>query len=419
VGLWIDEFDQMGPAPDDQILSNGRSFAEMRNYWFMLIGKALAAEGWDKNIGEAKRPFIWVRGNTAGAQRYSTLWSGDIQPTYTEMKNQIRGMQAAGLSGFPFWGHDAGGFDASKVENFDELYRQWSLAMGSFSPFWKPHGIGPSRWPLDRSPAAQADFLRYSQLRYQLMPYTYTYAHRAFVTGEPIARPMLFNYSSIAEAWQQDLQYLWGDNLLVAPNTHASVTDDRVPVWLPPASIWYDFWKDKKQLGNQHISYPVETGQLPLFVVAGTILPMSPPSLSINSTAKDILELHIYSGANGSFTLYEDDGISEKYQKGAYATQDFIYDDHLRRLQILPVKGSFKNINTKRRYQVIFHGLTTQECFTVDGHPIQPFDDASSAQKEDGSVWEKDINPQLLRVYIPEKRRTSPIILARDSRCTL
>jgi len=426
VGLWIDEFDQMGPAPDNQILNNGRSFAEMRNYWFMLIGKGLAAEGWDKNIGEAKRPFIWVRGNTAGAQRYSTLWSGDIQPTYDEMKNQIRGMQAAGLSGFPFWGHDAGGFDASKVTDFDTLYRQWSLAMGSFSPFWKPHGIGPSRWPLDRSLASQTDFLRYSQLRYQLMPYTYTYAHRAFETGEPIARPMLFNYSSIPEAWQYDLQYLWGDNVLVAPNTNAPSSaggklsnDDKVPVWLPPGVAWYDFWNDNKQQGGQEISYKVGVGQLPLFVAAGSIIPLSPATLSISDTPQDTLELHIYTGANGKFSLYEDDGISEKYKYGNYATQEFVYDDTLRELKILPAKGTFKNMNHIRRYQVVFHGLAENECMAINNQAVNTIEDISLPleQKNGGSIWSNDNNRKLLTVYIPEKKRSEIISLSRNTAC--
>lgn len=424
VGLWIDEFDQMGPAPDNQILNNGRSFAEMRNYWFMLIGKGLAAEGWDKNIGEAKRPFIWVRGNTAGAQRYSTLWSGDIQPTYDEMKSQIRGMQAAGLSGFPFWGHDAGGFNASNVKDFDTLYRQWSLAMGSFSPFWKPHGIGPSRWPLDRSPEAQSDFLRYSQLRYQLMPYTYSYAYRAFETGEPIARPMLFNYPTVSEAWKRDLQYLWGDSLLIAPNTNdLSITNNKsstansVPVWLPPNSVWYDFWNDKKQQGGNEISYTAGIGQLPLFVAAGSIIPMSPVSLSITDTEQDVLEIHIYTGADGKFTLYEDDGISEKYKRGHYATQDFIYNDKFHSLQILPIKGSFKNVNMKRRYQVVFHGLTETEAMTINNRPINSYDKNSiaSAAQHSGSMWSDDGNKKLLTIYIPTIKRSTTITLSNTS----
>lgn len=103
MALWIDEFDEQGAAPPNMRLSNQRSSAEMRNYWFFLIAKALVEQGWDKSDIN-KRPFVWVRGMTAGAQRYATLWSGDIYPHYDDMQKQIRSMQLAGLSGFPFLG---------------------------------------------------------------------------------------------------------------------------------------------------------------------------------------------------------------------------------------------------------------------------------------------------------------------------
>ena len=150
--LWIDEFDEQGAAPLDIVLANGRSSAEMRNYWFFLIAKALVAEGWDKSDID-RRPFVWVRGMTAGAQRYATLWSGDIKPNDEDMAAQIRAMQLAGLAGFPYWGHDAGGFyDWDEGVGPDEsLYRRWAMGFGSFAPIWKPHGMGESRWPVDRS----------------------------------------------------------------------------------------------------------------------------------------------------------------------------------------------------------------------------------------------------------------------------
>src|SRR3990172_4853910 len=99
----------MERAPDSMLLGNGRSWSEMKNYWFFLVAKTLVQEGWDQSRLK-NRPFVWVRGMTAGAQRYATLWSGDILADYEDMKGQIISMQLAGLSGFPFWGHDAGGF---------------------------------------------------------------------------------------------------------------------------------------------------------------------------------------------------------------------------------------------------------------------------------------------------------------------
>lgn len=405
VGLWIDEFDEMGPAPDDQKLSNGRSFAEQRNYWFMLINQSLVADGWDKSIGDKLRPFVWVRGNTAGGQRYSTLWSGDIEPSFAEMKNQIRGMQAAGLSGFPFWGHDAGGFDATHVPDadFELLYRQWGLAMGSFSPFWKPHGMGPSRWPLDRSPAAQADFRKYTDLRYSLMPYTYSYAHEAYSTGAPIARPMLFNYPEQAEAWSHDLQYLWGNDLLIAPNTEAPrANDNRVSIWLPAGDNWYDYWTNAKLAGNQIITKTPGIGELPIFVKAGAIIPKVEPAQNMGRLDSSKLEIHIYTGADGKFTLYEDDGMTGQYQKGKFATQEIIYSDKQHSLIIKPVKGSYAGMEKERRYQVIVHGLE-QGCIKInDKTAVDETYWNPDAKLLWGSIPSKSVSTEVKVVYSVE-----------------
>lgn len=407
LGLWIDEFDEMGPAPDDQLLSNGRSFAEQRNYWFMLINQSLVADGWDKSIGDKLRPFVWVRGNTAGGQRYSTLWSGDIEPSFAEMKNQIRGMQAAGLSGFPFWGHDAGGFDATHVPeaDFEVLYRQWSLAVGSFSPFWKPHGMGPSRWPLDRSADAQADFRKYGDLRYSLMPYTYSYAHEAFATGAPIARPMLFNYPEQPEAWSRDLQYLWGNELLIAPNTEAPhASDNRVSIWLPAGSDWYEYGTNNKLAGNQVITKTPAIGELPIFVKAGAIIPTVKPAQNMALIDSTQIEIHIYTGADGEFMLYEDDGLTGQYQKGKFATQEIIYSNKQRTLTIKPVQGNYAGMDKARRYEVIFHGLE-QGCIKVD---------KKTAVEE--TYW--NLDSKTLWGAIPEKSRGAELRVVYEKECS-
>jgi len=380
--LWIDEFDEMGNAPRDMILGNGLSSAEMRNYWFFLIAKALVQEGWDKDIGVEKRPFVWVRGMTAGAQRYATLWSGDIKPSYIDMKTQIRGMQLAGLSGFPFWAHDAGGFyDWDKRSGPDDnMYRQWSMAFGSFSPIWKPHGMGHSRWPLDRSKEAQQDAHKYSDLRYSLMPYTYTYAHRAYATGIPLAKAMVINYTDQPEAWQYDLQYFWGDELLVAPNPS---DNDSVEVWLPKGT-WYNFWDDSKYNGNRIINYLGETGHLAMFVQEGSIIPMTPFALSTAFIDREHLTVHVYIGKDGKFTFYEDDGISERFRlENQFRTTNLYFIDKELKLLIEPTKGSFENANNARNYQIVFHGLGYYHCVIANGKRLTE----KSPEKQNGFHW--------------------------------
>ncbi len=413
--LWIDEFDEMGKAPSTMILGDGRTWLEMKNYWFFLIAKALVQEGWDNAIGPAKRPFVWVRGMTAGAQRYGTLWSGDIKPSYDEMKLQVRGMQLAGLSGFPFWGHDAGGFyDWEKRKGPDDaMYRQWSMAFGSFTPFWKPHGMGQSRWPLDRSLDAQEDAKKYCDLRYKLIPYTYTYAHESSETGAPIARAMLLEFQQDSLAWKHDLQYMWGREFLVAPNCSDS---SNVAVWLPKGT-WYDFWNDSLYAGGREFDYTSSIGRLPLFVKTGSIIPMAFPALSTTLIQKDKLILHVYEGANGTFTLYDDDGISELYRtKKEMRTTQFVFNQASLTFSVGAAVGTFKDAPSERTYRVVFHGLTRRICFEVNGKRLSLFtSDREAIAAGEGCVWDKE--KRCISIFLKTMPVERPILIKSVENC--
>jgi alpha-glucosidase (family GH31 glycosyl hydrolase) len=410
--LWIDEFDEMGKAPASMAFQNGTTWNEMRNYWFFLIAKSLVQEGWDKSFNGSKRPFVWVRGMTAGAQRYATLWSGDIRPTYDDMKTQVRAMQLAGLSGFPFWSHDAGGFHDWETNDkpTDAMYRQWSMVFGSFTPFWKPHGMGKSRWPLDRPTEVQKDVRLYGELRYKLMPYIYSYAHQANVTGLPIARAMVIDYSKEVQAWNSDLQYLWGNELLVAPN--CSDTETAVSVWLPKGE-WYDFWDDTKIIGDKIIAYPAPIGKLPLFVKAGSIIPMANYALSTAFIAADNVTFHVYPGNDASFTLYEDDGITEYYKtrnemritEVGFKQSDFLF-------YISAAVGNYAKAPDQRSYQIVFHGLLHPVDFVVNGVKIKT---VQIAQKkvygETTACW--DGVKKTITVKIPRSAVTKTFVVKR------
>ncbi|MBI3138341.1 MAG: glycoside hydrolase family 31 protein [Sphingobacteriales bacterium] len=379
--LWIDEFDEMGKAPVTMKFGNGTTWLEMRNYWFFLVAKSLVQQGWDKSFNGTKRPFVWVRGMTAGAQRYATLWSGDINSTYEDMKTQVRGLQLAGLSGFPFWGHDAGGFHLgdSKTTPGDSMYSQWSMAWGSFTPFWKPHGVGKSRWPLDRPEAVRKDARLYSELRYKLMPYIYTYARRASETGIPLARAMVIDYQKDPLAWKSDLQYMWGNELLVAPNCSDS---DHVALWLPKGK-WYDFWDDHSINGDRVINYPAPVGKLPLFVKAGSILPMANYALSTAFIHEDTLTLHVYPGKDAAFTLYEDDGITENYRnRNEKRTTAITFNHASFSLKIGASAGAYIHSPQQRAYTIVFHGMSRPLCFEVNGTSIKKLALSWDAEKK-------------------------------------
>jgi alpha-glucosidase (family GH31 glycosyl hydrolase) len=413
--LWIDEFDELGAAPLSMTLGNGRTWQEMKNYWFFLIAKALVQEGWDKNFNGTKRPFVWVRGMTAGAQRYATLWSGDIKPTYTDMKAQVRGMQLAGLSGFPFWGHDAGGFYdwVNKKGPDDTMYRQWSMAFGSFSPFWKPHGVGESRWPLDRSIKAQKDAKIYCDLRYELIPYTYTLAHISNETGMPIARAMLIDHQNDSLAWKNDLQYMWGDEILVVPNCSDG---DNVNVWLPKGE-WYDFWNDEKIKGGQTISYNSPIGKLPLFIKAGAIIPMANFALGTTLIPKDSLNINVYTGSSGKFILYEDDGITEAYKyKNEKRTTAITFNQSIFTLNVAAAVGNYNDAPDQRAYRVDFHGLSKPVCLEVNGVQMKTIENKIDQPViKDGVVW--DANKKILSVFIKKFSVAKTITIKRVADC--
>jgi alpha-D-xyloside xylohydrolase len=405
--LWIDEFDEMGSAPLSMRFGDGRTWQEMRNYWFFLIAKSLVQEGWDRDIGTGRRPFVWVRGMTAGAQRYATLWSGDIKPNYEDMKSQVRSMQLAGLSGFPYWGHDAGGFHDWEMQQGpnDTLYRKWSMAFGSFSPFWKPHGMGQSRWPLDRSAAAREDAKIYCALRYALMPYTYTIAHEAAVTGMPMARAMVIEHQRDSLAWTSDLQFMWGPSILVAPDCFAN---DTVQVWLP-GGMWYDYWTNARMAGERIFPWSSQLGRLPLFVREGSIIPMAPPGLSAARNPGDSLRIHVYTGKDASFTLYADDGISEGYRvSGEFQTTDISFRQAGLSLAISPAVGRYRGVPDRRTYRVDFHGLAAQQRFEVNGVRLKDYpNEAVAIAGGEGAAW----NGSVQSVFVDSRPVNAPVII--------
>lgn len=367
--LWIDEFDEQGAAPKAMQLANGLSSAEMRNYWFFLIAQSLVGEGWDKSAIK-KRPYVWVRGMTAGAQRWATLWSGDIYPNYADMAAQVRAMQLAGLSGFPFWGHDAGGFfdwDAGMGPD-EEMYQQWAMAFGSFAPIWKPHGMGQSRWPLDRNTDSQEVAKKYTRMRYELMPYLYTSAHQASEVGLPLARPMILDYQNHELAWQYDLQYFWGDSILVAPLTAQQGVKE---IWLPPGD-WFEYGSKIRIAGDKVLLRPLQTGELPLYVKAGAIIPRRNYVQSTAFIDKSHLNIDLYLGADGQFTLHEDDDVSELYRSSGQVRKTHMrYDAEHGTLSIDAGIGSFAGAVEKRSYSITIFGAKSSIEASLNSQPIK------------------------------------------------
>jgi alpha-D-xyloside xylohydrolase len=399
-GLWLDETDQMGPIPYTAATASGRTWSETRNGYLFDLHKGVGQEGWDRGT-LAKRPWTWSRGASAGQQRFGHYWTGDIQSTYGEMRDQIRGMQAAGLGGFPFANIDGGGFHGDPTTGLisDPLYRNWAAAWSSLSPIWRPHsatntatqGLSASRWPLDQNATNQADFRKYGQLRYTLMPYLYTVARQAGATGMPMARAMVIDYQNRAPAYTHDLQYLWGPSILVAPLTSDGGATQQI--WLPAGDTWYNFWSDTRHTGSDaaDLAYVTRTGEIPLFVKAGAILPRYPYAQSTAYLNKRQLELDVYSGANGTFDLVEDDGVSEAYRLGnASSVTNLAFTTAATRVVIRHPQGTYAGAPAARRYLVRFHGLSTPVGMRVNGGAALPAytSEAAALINGAGTAWD-------------------------------
>jgi alpha-D-xyloside xylohydrolase len=411
--VWLDEFDYPEQARS-MTLSSGKRWAEESINYHLDLQKACVKEGWDVAIGEAKRPYFWSRGITAGAQRWGSYWSGDIDGNWKDMADQVRAMQSAGISGFPYFNHDAGGH-LNVTENEDNIYRQWDMGFGSFTPIWKPHGPSHPRWPLQRNATCQTTAKTYITTRYQMIPYIYSYAHIAQATGVPMARSMFLEDQGNETAWQKDLQYYWGKEMLVAPNCDDG--GNAVSVWLPKGN-WYYFWDDKKYAGDKTESITAATGVVPAFVREGAVIPMAPFAKSTFFIPKDQLLVHVYAGADGSFVLYEDDGVSEKYRtKGELRTTNLRFVQKDLGVLIGVAQGTFSGAPTAKSYSVVYHGLAESVPLFLNGTSLKSYaNEAAIPATEDGATW--DDTKKLLIVHVASTPVTETVWIANSASAT-
>jgi alpha-glucosidase (family GH31 glycosyl hydrolase) len=224
---------------------------------------------------------------------------------------------------------------------------------------------------------------------------------------------MVIDYPQDTLAWKSDLQYMWGNEFLVAPNCS---DNNNVSIWLPEGK-WYDFWNDELLNGNRVIDYLAPTGKLPLFVKAGSIIPMVNYALSISAISNDSLIIHVYPGKDAAFELYEDDGVSENYRiKNEKRTTNIIFEQTPFLLKIESVIGNFYNASEQRVYQIIFHDILNPIYFEVNGKKIESFQTQQKPSAKDGiSFW--DANKKTLSLIIPRSSVTKTHIIKRIESC--
>lgn len=340
-------------------------------------------QGWRKDIPN-KRAFFLIRQSFAGEQRNAaTLWSSDITCTFDAFKRQVpQGINAC-ISGIPYWTSDIGGYhldwaapDWSKPEN-RELFTRW-FQFGAFSPIFRVHGKGErALFSNNWDDKTKAILLKYDQLRYRLLPYIYSLAGRVTQENYTIMRSLTFDFRNDTKVYSIPDQYMFGPAFLVNPVTeqlytgsNASAGKTTREVYFPKGVKWYDFWTGQVYNGGETIeaTAPIET--MPLYVKAGSIIPMGPVVQYATEKPDDVIELRIYPGANGEFTYYSDANDTYNYEKGQYATFKLNYNDAQHQLIISDTKGTYPGMTKQRTFNIVMvnktHGANLAEVNNAD-----------------------------------------------------
>jgi alpha-D-xyloside xylohydrolase len=309
-----------------------------------------------------QRVFILTRSAFAGMQRYpAAVWSGDSSSTWTALRLQITAGLGFSLSGFPYWSMDSGGFSVpswfSSGRNSDEwgeLNTRW-FEFAAFVPLLRVHGESPNRemWEFggNSSPSWKAQ-VKFDRLRYRLLPYVYSLVGGVTQHGGTIMRPLVMDFQADANVFNIGDQYMFGPAFLVNPVTSYQARSRSVYLPKTPGG-WYDFWTGKSFDSAQTIDAPAPYDAIPIFVRAGSIVPFGPEIQYVGEKPADPLTFYIYSGADGDFTLYEDDGQSYKYEKGAFTEIPFHWNNASQTLTVGKYKGSFDGMLKNRTFQFV------------------------------------------------------------------
>lgn len=310
------------------------------------------------------RPFILSRSAFGGVQRDSAaVWSGDVASRWDDLGDQISAGVNFSMSGIPNWTHDIGGFaneerytkqDPAHLAEWRELNTRW-FQFGAFSPLFRSHGEFPYREIYELGPAGSPTYRSmewYDRLRYRLMPYIYTLAADTHFKDGSIMRGLVMDFAGDRKSWNLDDEYLFGPAFLVAPVSEFKARQRSV--YLPAGTRWFDLYTGRSFEGGTSITAAAPYERIPVFVRAGSIVPTGPAIQHTKEGQNGPITLQVYGGADGSFSLYEDDGVSRQYLNGAYSRIPINYDDATGVLTIGAREGRFPGMVAKRTIKVRF-----------------------------------------------------------------
>ncbi len=322
-------------------------------------------EGWRKVGPNNKRVYILTRSAFAGQQRYAAgCWSGDINATQSVYAAQIPGGLSYAISGMPYWTTDIGGYFGTPSE---ELFTRW-FQFGAFCPTFRIHGQAPkelygSQW----STQGKANMLAMDNLRYRLMPYIYSLAWMVTSQGYTTMRPLVFDFQNDTKVYGITDQFMFGPAFLVNPVTAMGATSRSVYL---PAGTWYEFSSGSTISGGGTNTANAPLSQIPIYVRAGSIVPMG-PMIQYATQSADPLEIRVYRGQNGALTLYEDEGDTYDYETGQYALIPFSWDDTAQQLTIGARIGSYSGMLANRTFNIVWVGSNHGAGVAVTATPDQ------------------------------------------------
>ena len=347
----------------------------------------------------SKRVFIMTRSSYAGQQHYgSNMWSGDVNSSWDMLRKQVPAGLSFTLTGNPNFNTDIGGFfcgsyntmgpaSAPKNPQFQELYVRW-MQYGLFCPVFRSHGADAPReiWQFGKKGEPIYDAIeKQIRLRYRLIPYLYSTAWQVTSSNDSYMRPLFADFASDKRVWNLTDELMFGRSILACPIVNPQYTEEKIirtdamtgwnrqevrsqkdegqgvdwtapktaTKYLPKGTDWYDFWTGERLKGGRDVTLQSSIDRVPMFVRAGSILPLGPEEQYVGEKPWDNLEMRIYPGADGSFTLYEDEGDNYNYEKGYYSTITFTWNDKARTLTIGTRQGGYQGMLLSRKFTIV------------------------------------------------------------------
>jgi alpha-D-xyloside xylohydrolase len=349
--IWLDETEpDIDPAKDVFSIGSGTRFYNA----YPLFHTASVYEGFRRDFGDSRRVMILARAAYLGAQRNGTVfWSSDIVSTWDMLKRSIPAGLNFAASGLPYWDTDIAGFfspsvpadyhaahkpliDGSDVrgtignyEDYPELFVRW-FEWGAFQPVMRAHGERNHNEVWSYGKQGEPILAKYLKLRYQLLPYTYSVAYRSYQTGAPYMRALFMDFPEDPNAANIPDEYMYGPAFLVAPVTEQGATHRTV--YLPAGCDWYNYWTNERLHGGQTVVADAPIDTLPLFVRAGSIVPLGSEVQSAQQP-QTIASVRVYPGANGEFTLFQDDERTYAYEKNGGSLTKLTWDETAHQLK--------------------------------------------------------------------------------------